>query len=172
MLSSHASCEAEYEEVYTWLGDWPEGCTISHLSNHFDGHRPKKHLVKWLKQSRALTVFPYEGSEDAAVRRNLDVPDQPPRSSSTKEMWHELFLNNYALQIPAYDALNLTSTSKLETVRAAIVTRTHDLTEMQRRITEVLEERDLEASASSAMIPAGAVGSSYHRQTYGDKRKK
>ena len=171
MLPSHMSCDAEYEEVYTWLGDWPEGCTISHLANHFDGYRPKKHLTKWLKQSQALTVFPYDGIEDAAVRRNLDAPEQKPRSSSTKEKWHEHFLSNYSLHIPAYDALTSTSTTKLEAVRAAILTRTDELTEMRRRIEEELEERGWEASESSTMTPTSAIGS-YHQYRNADKRKK
>ena len=166
------NCDPDYEEVYTWLGDWPEGCTISHLANHFNGARPKKHLTKWLKQSQHLTVFPYDGVEDAAVRRNLDAPEKRPRSSSTKELWHEHFLSNFSFHIPAYDVLASTPTSKLEAVRAAILMRTDALTEMQRRIEEELDDRGWDDNETSTMTPAAAIGSSYLRTRSADKKMK
>ena len=140
---------SEYEEVYTWLGDWPEGCSISHLASHFNGARPKKNLTKWLKRSQHLTVFNYDGVEDAAVRRNLNAAEDAPRSSSARELWHERFLTDFSFQIPTYDVLAATPTTTLEAVRSAILQHAGALTEMQRRIEEALDDRGWDDSEAS-----------------------
>ena len=137
---------SDYDEVCAWLGDWPDGCTIRHLSEHFHGYRPKKGLTKWLKNCEQLAVFEYEGIEDGAVRfKNCQQPTVASGEATT-ESWSEAFLKVTPSANPPYAEIQETPTPILEAVLAFLLLRKEHLVELQSLVETALDERGWDES--------------------------
>jgi len=140
---------SDYDEVCAWLGDWPDGCTITHLSQHFQGYRPKKGLTKWLKKCEHLAVFEYEGIQDGAVRLNNCEQQTVASGEATTESWSEAFLKDTPCPNPPYVKIQETPTTILEAVRACLLLRKKRLVELQSLVEAALDERGWDESDES-----------------------
>ena len=140
---------SDYADVYNWLRDWPDGCSIPHLATHFSGYRPKNHLTKWLAKCPHLTVFPFQGVAEGAVRINsnptcstaLATIESMPHTPPEEQPWHQRFLARTSFDIPDYSQVEATSTNTLERIRESILEQSCALTQLKERVEAALEDR-------------------------------